>query len=170
MNAQVYVSTYKKYNNGILKGAWINLKNHTKESFMGACFDLHKDERDPELMFQDYEGFPARFYSECGINETVFDEYLSLTETEKHVVDVYLNENPFNETSCETILENYLGTFENRLEWAYQHVEETIFDSSTPEIFKNYFDYESFTRDCELNGDVNFIRNEGYFFVFNNNF
>ena len=57
--AKVYVGTYAKYNNGNLKGAWLDLANYeTYDDFLKACKELHKDESDPEYMIQDNEGFP----------------------------------------------------------------------------------------------------------------
>ena len=53
---KLYVGTYKKYNAGSLKGAWLDLADYaTPEAFEAACRRLHRDERDPELMFQDCE-------------------------------------------------------------------------------------------------------------------
>ena len=65
----VYVGTYAKYNAGSLKGAWMNLNLYnSKQDFLKACYDLHKDEADPELMYQDLEGFPKTFYYESDIS------------------------------------------------------------------------------------------------------
>ena len=74
MTIQIYVGTYSKYNEGSIAGAWLDLEKFSdKEDFLSACLELHNDEADPELMFQDYEGFPDRFYSESGITEALFD-------------------------------------------------------------------------------------------------
>lgn len=52
----VYVSTYKKYNEGSLFGKWIKLSDYVDyDDFLKAIKELHKDEEDPEFMFQDYE-------------------------------------------------------------------------------------------------------------------
>lgn len=57
--AKVYVGTYKKYNSGSIKGAWLDLSDYeTYQDFLKACRDLHKDESDPEYMIQDCECFP----------------------------------------------------------------------------------------------------------------
>jgi len=57
--AKVYVGTYKKYNEGSLKGGWLNLADYASYGdFLKACKSLHKDERDPEFTIQDNEGFP----------------------------------------------------------------------------------------------------------------
>lgn len=57
--AKVYVGTYKKYNEGSIKGGWLNLAEYeTYGDFVAACRRLHSDERSPEYMIQDSEGFP----------------------------------------------------------------------------------------------------------------
>ncbi len=65
----VYVGTWHKYNCGSIAGRWFDLTTFDDESdFFAACRALHQDEADPELMFQDYEGFPGNMASECHIN------------------------------------------------------------------------------------------------------
>lgn len=57
---KLYVGTYAKYNSGDLSGAWLDLdKFANAEEFEAACKRIHKDERDPELMFQDVETDPG---------------------------------------------------------------------------------------------------------------
>ena len=59
MDAKVYVGTYAKYNNGNLKGAWVALAGcEDYNAFLQKCKEIHKDERDPELMIQDCEDMP----------------------------------------------------------------------------------------------------------------
>ena len=87
--AQVYVGTYAKYNDGNLYGAWLDLEDYDYEEFIAACKELHKDEHDPELMFQDYEGFPDEYYNESSINPEVWD-WLELDDSERDLVDSYL--------------------------------------------------------------------------------
>lgn len=63
----LYVGTYAKYNAGDLAGARVNLQAcEDKETFFNVCRALHGDEKYPELMFQDFSGFPRELYSECG--------------------------------------------------------------------------------------------------------
>lgn len=57
--ARVYVGTYGKYNNGSIAGGWLDLADYkTYDEFLTACYKLHKNEKDPELMIQDIEDFP----------------------------------------------------------------------------------------------------------------
>lgn len=61
----LYCGTYAKYNNGSIAGKWLRLEDYPDaEAFLTACRELHRDEADPELMFQDFEGFPGEFYGE----------------------------------------------------------------------------------------------------------
>lgn len=62
---KLYCGTYRKYNNGSLAGAWLNLDDYKDGAdFEAACRRLHKDERDPELMFQDVETDPGEDWQE----------------------------------------------------------------------------------------------------------
>lgn len=73
--ARVYVSTYRKYASGNLEGAWLTLKDYAgKREFLAACKKLHKDEPDPEFMFQDWENVPSWMISESSIDEEVWHQ------------------------------------------------------------------------------------------------
>lgn len=49
---RVYVGTYAKYNNGDLTGEWVELNDFSdKEDFIEHCYEIHSDEKTPELMF-----------------------------------------------------------------------------------------------------------------------
>lgn len=72
--AAIYVGTYAKYNAGSLFGKWFNLSDFAdKDEFMEACKELHKDEEDPEFMFQDRENIPEELVSESWISEIFFE-------------------------------------------------------------------------------------------------
>ena len=59
----VYVGTYAKYNDGSLFGMWVDMvKCGDYDTFIEVCHNLHADEEDPELMYQDYECFPGAWY------------------------------------------------------------------------------------------------------------
>ena len=73
--AQVYVGTYRKYNEGSIKGGWLNLADYPKYGdFLTACKELHKDERDPEFMIQDTEDFPDGLSCMEWLSESDFND------------------------------------------------------------------------------------------------
>lgn len=153
--ASVYVGTFAKYNSGSIKGAWLDLDSYRDhEDFIEACKELHKDENDPELMFQDYEEFPKRYYSESNISEDLW-EYLALDTTDQEIVNAYF-ENVNSDGSFKEALEAYLGTFKSPEDWAIQHLEDTGEIDSIPKHLLYYFNYEEYARDCQLNRDIIF--------------
>ena len=83
--ARVYVGTYGKYNNGSLKGGWLNLADYPKyEDFLKACKALHKGEHDPEFMIQDTEDFPDGLSCMEWLSEQDFyDVKLAMKEEEQ---------------------------------------------------------------------------------------
>lgn len=55
-NCAVYCGTYAKYNNSCIYGKWLNLSDYSNfEELQEAMHVLHKDEHEPEFMFQDYK-------------------------------------------------------------------------------------------------------------------
>lgn len=95
---RIYVGTYAKYNRGSLAGAWLNLADYAnKDEFLAACRELHKDERDPELMFQDSENVPSWLLGESFVDAEIWDykpEQIAekqTTEAKAAIIRKYLN-------------------------------------------------------------------------------
>lgn len=167
MGTQVYVGTYAKYNDGSIEGAWIDLETHNdEESFLKACLELHKDEEDPELMFQDFEGFPKAFYHESSVDDRLW-EYLQLSEDERDTVDIYL-ENIDSSADIKTALESYQGTHDSPSDFASELLDSTGDLETIPAHLRSYFDFESYARDLELGDDYSFVRVGGQTYVFSN--
>ena len=73
--ARIYVGTYRKYNNGSLAGGWLDLADYKDyDAFLAACQKLHKDEREPEYLIEDSEGFPDGLDCLEWIYEEDFDD------------------------------------------------------------------------------------------------
>lgn len=73
LDAAVYCGTYRKYNNGSIAGKWLKLsKYESKNDFLQTCSQLHKDESDPEFMFQDYENVPESMIDESFISDEIW--------------------------------------------------------------------------------------------------
>jgi antirestriction protein len=170
MTARIYVGTYAKYNSGSIQGAWLDLEDYSdKEAFLEACKELHKDESDPELMFQDFEGFPRSFYSESSVSDELF-AYLELDEDDRKLLDVY-REGVRDDGTIEQARDAFMGSgYSNESDWAAQWLEETGGLEGVPKHLENYIDFESYARDARLGGDVVFVRVDGDLWVFSNNY
>lgn len=94
LKSAVYVGTYGKYNAGSIYGKWLKLSEFSaKDEFLEACRELHSDEDDPELMFQDWEYIPDPFICESYISEKwweLFDACDGNDDNMRKVVD-YIN-------------------------------------------------------------------------------
>lgn len=90
----VYVGTWGKYNDGSIDGEWVDLSDFkTPEEFQEYCYgQLHADEEDAELMFQDVEGpsWVRSVISEYGMNYDMVWGWLALDDWEKPVVDGFI--------------------------------------------------------------------------------
>lgn len=155
--SKVYVGTYRKYNEGSLKGDWLDLTDYSsKEDFIEACLELHDDEQDPELMFQDWEDIPADFIGESHIDEKVWD-WLELSEDEQKTVAIYMDEVDRN-APIQEALDCYEGEFDSEEDWAMDFWEHTGMLGEVPKYAQNYIDYEQFAKDAQMGGDMSFVR------------
>lgn len=156
--ARLYVGTYAKYNAGSIGGAWLDLEDYSdKDEFLAACAELHKDEPDPELMFQDYEGIPKAFYGESYADPRIW-EWLELDEHDRELWEVYLD-NIDDKADFDTAQENFAGKADTEADFAEEWLEETGGLEAVPENLRYYIDFAAYARD--MHGDFNFVRVDG---------
>ena len=160
--AQVYVGTYAKYNSGSIEGAWLDCEDYnSKEEFLEACAELHKDESDPEFMYQDYEGFPKDYYSESDISSDLWDEFLLADADEREAFKIFIEQVSGSGATYDSFQKSYKGWYRTEEDFTYQLVDDLGYIDQMPEHLKNYFDYEAFSRDLFL-CDYTFV--EGHVF------
>ncbi len=98
--ARIYVGTYAKYNEGSIFGKWLDLSDYSdSEEFYDACRELHSDEEDPELMFQDWEYIPSALIGESWLADNIFEiiEAVSnLNETQQEAFGEWLTKSGKN--------------------------------------------------------------------------
>ena len=162
---RIYVGTYAKYNAGNLDGRWLEMRDfENAEDFYLAARALHSDEPDPELMFADTENIPARMISESYLSDAFFD-WMELSPREREVVEVYCENVYDREDRFDWILENCLGVYDDKADWAEEFLLST---HMVPESLVGYVDYDKYARDAEWNGDMIFVRRNGHTYAFEN--
>jgi hypothetical protein len=111
--AAVYCSTYKKYNSGDLGGAWINLADYSSaKEFYTKCAEIHKEEHEPEYMFQDVEYLPVELYCEDSVYSeywTVINEVKTWPPEKEEAYCNYLEKNGF--PACCDSLEDFSDNY-----------------------------------------------------------
>lgn len=156
----LYVGSYAKYNEGSLTGAWVNLQAcGNQETFLKVCRALHGDEKDPELMFQDFSGFPRELYSECGGLDDLY-KYIEILESvdDPEALAAYFDYFDLDELS--DFDSRFIGPYDSEIDYAYECVEGSDVLEKMGK-FALYFNYKAYARDLFAN-DYFFSR--GYVF------
>lgn len=162
----IYVGTYAKYNTGSIEGKWLDPNEYDNlEDFLTACKELHKDEADPELMFQDYEGFPDGFYRESRISPELWNYWIDRDRTERGAISAFLQ--LYNAEDLDSFEESYCGMYESEADWAEEFIE-SAYDLQTLGFLAYYIDYEKYARDAAWSGDMRFVRQGRYVHAFRN--
>lgn len=153
----IYCGTYAKYNNGSIDGAWFDLdKFSCKREFIEACLELHADEDDPELMFQDWENIPGDMCSESGVDDEVWDYIDACNEYEQGAVDAYISN--FGSWDKNSFEDRYCGSgYREFVDYA-----EEVFDDcmNCPDSLRGYIDMHAFARVLEMD----YVFDNGYVF------
>ncbi|PUH49532.1 DUF1472 domain-containing protein [Salmonella enterica subsp. enterica serovar 4,[5],12:i:-] len=146
----VYVGTWHKYNCGSIAGRWFDLTTFDDErDFFAACRALHQDEADPELMFQDYEGFPGNMASECHINWAWVEGFrLARDEGCEEAYRLWVDDT--GETDFDSFRDAWWGEADSEEAFAVEFVSDTGLLADVPETVALYFDYEAYARDLFL--------------------
>jgi len=145
----VYCGTYHKYNCGSIAGAWMNLEDYSdRDEFYAACAELHKNEDDPEFMFQDYQNFPESFYSESSVSDELYD-WIALDDDKRELLEVY-TDNIDQSGTLEQAEERYQGVYTSRADWAESYLDDTGAINEVPDHLKYYIDFDSYARDSDM--------------------
>lgn len=174
---KVYITNLGKYNEGELCGKWIELPIEEKD--LNKAFDeikvSHEDEEGNEIKYYDAVGNPYEeyFFSDFetdikGLNIEEFshiedlNEFINqledLTDEEELVLSGLLTEGGYSVEEAIAIViyqQNYNVFYDcfNMADVAEQVVEQCGYLDEMPEHLRNYFDYEAFGRDLEIEGN-----------------
>lgn len=166
--ARIYVGTYHKYNCGSIEGAWLDLDDYEdKDAFYEACRELHKDEEDPEFMFQDMEGIPEGMASESHIDEELF-EWLKLDEEDRTILKLY-RENGL-EGDIDDARDCFNGIYDSVEEYVQEYWEQCGDFKPSDHWWHptNYIDWEQMARDLETVGHIWTVEHDGKVYIFDN--
>ena len=158
-NFQIYVGTYKKYNEGSIFGEWLQLSNYSDyDELLKAMKELHKDEADPEFMIQDFECnsffVNQNLISECFLSESIF-EIAEKIENSGYDIEIFeaFTDCFGNYKNIDKILDSvsdsYMGSFDSDTDFAENLLTET---GSIPQNLPSYLyiDWERTARDLMM--------------------
>ena len=159
---RLYVGTYAKYASGSIAGDWLSLEGHDADSFHAACLELHSDEVDPELMFQDFEGFPRDFYGESHLDGRVW-EWVACSESDRELWEAYAEAigYPIGDTELACAQDAFCGQFDSVEDFAEQTCEDCSDLSGVPDFIRHCIDWRAVWQSA-LRFD--YVEHGGFFF------
>ena len=161
-NPSIYCGTYGKYSGekGIC-GLWIDLTTFSDyDDFITFCQAIHADEAEPELMYQDFEAFPKKWYDESSFDEDSFEavrEYSDMCD--KYSADAV---DAFIDWGCEELEhfeDCYLGEYDSEEDFA-REIANDCYNLEKLGNLAYYFDYEAYARDlfmCDYHFDNGYV-------------
>ena len=152
----VYVGTYSKYNNGNLNGEWVDITDFSNwEEFIEYCKNIHSDEDEPELMYQDFENFPNGIEL-CEDTFELLQKYAN--HENKDALDAFINH--YGYLDFDKFDERYYGEFNSEEDFA-RHIVDECYDINQMGSLSYYFDYNAFARDLFIS---DYVFSNGYVF------
>lgn len=158
-SGRVYVGTYGKYNNGSIDGAWLDLDDYVDaEDFYAAALELHKDEHDPELMFQDWEDVPDWAISESHIDQKYWEYKEAVPAGQEEAFSKFIDwQYPGKDLSKLDLFDvaiefedSYRGEWNSVEDYAYEFISDIGFENIQNKEF--YFNIDGFVRDLGFEG------------------
>ena len=125
-NPKIYVADLEAYNNGKLKGEWLDLTDYSDGSEVLEAIEKIVGEN--EYAIHDYENFPSNMYSEY-MGESEFDDIFELIEVSESsglpidVISEWVNDTGGDVSDIE---DAYYGEYSDREDFAYQLVDEGV--------------------------------------------
>lgn len=130
---KIYVGTYGKYNNGSIKGEWLDLSDYSNmDELQTAMAELHNDEADPEYMFQDYEcpDLLKSYIGESFIKDTIFEaiEAIEASHLDFEVLEAFAKVGSYSTDDITAFIEacekSYNGEYDSDEDFAQELAEE----------------------------------------------
>jgi antirestriction protein len=167
-NPQIYIACLSAYNNGYLHGDWIDASqgiDHVRDCIKEILSSSPVAEECEEWAIHDFQGFGNYKVNEYHDLEKLCEVAEFLSESESRFpseVVSWLIDDYGIDGAREKMEDDYIGEFDSDLDLAYHYVEELCLLDGVCKTVSMYFDYASFGRDLDLNGDV--ISFSGHYF------
>ena len=167
---RIYCGTYGKYNNGSIFGKWFDLTDYNNLNELYDAFKkYHKNEYDPEFMFQDWENIPDKLISESWLHDDLYDyiEFINNKNINSELFMKYWN-NTYSSGQLSEVIRNfennYLGCYDSFRDYSDEMADNDLECSNAPQFCYSYFNYESYAHDLEMDYHVIKLNNESHIF------
>lgn len=154
----IYVRCLAAYNHGYLHGMWIDCCQDSEDilediEFMLSWSPVRHLEQCEEWAIHDYQNWGDISISEYEDLESISDRALKFSEHG----EAYLAYLSYFGEDYEDFEDKYQGKYNSILDYAYEYVDSSGLLDGCSEFMKRYFDYDAFSRDLELGGEVTIV-------------
>ncbi len=146
---RIYVACLASYNNGILRGVWINA-DQDAEDINNAIRDMLRASRveaAEEFAIHDYEGFEGVSIHEYASIDSVA-EFAAFIGQHGELGAELIKRFDDVEAAQEAMEDSYIGCYSSVAEYAQELTEDT---TDIPQSLQYYIDYDAMARDMEIN-------------------
>ena len=162
MTARVFVTTYGLYNAGFQfasneTGYWLDCADWCPEDVYDHFITQEQKHldlliTDVEIMFTDYEGFPADLYSESHIDfDTIYD-FENLDEDQQELVEAIVDHGIAQDVKDAIAKREEFHLYDGTLtDYAREVVADTC---DIPEWIEPYFDFEAYGNMLSMDGRI----------------
>lgn len=162
---KIYITNLKKYNEGLLIGEWVDLPISDEE--LAAVFGrIGIDEEHQEYFISDYEsninGLKVNEYEDINSLNDIAESIEDMNDLDMKIYRALLK-NGYDVIDAIDAMSDctyYDGCYDME-DVAIKYVQDLGLLDEAPAILINYFDYEAFGRQMEIDGEFIFIEN-GY--------
>jgi antirestriction protein len=168
---RIYVASLSDYNSGNLLGKWIDANQSAEEirAEITAMLATSREGVAEEYAIHDYENFGPVKLSESEDLETIADLGELIGEHGDIFAHLYAHENDLERTKG-LMEEGYHGEWDSLADYAEDYLDQTGTFEGIPDMIRQYFDFESFAHDLDLNGDVFTLEIGGKVHVFDGHY
>lgn len=125
-NFKIYVTTYKKFNEGSLLGKWLTLTDYSDyNELLNAMKELHQDEKEPKFMFLNWKCcdlfVKLNLINKHYISKNIYDIITAIDDSGLNIEILEAFLKCFEETDIWEIIgkadDCYYGKFDNDIEF-----------------------------------------------------
>lgn len=160
MTYRIYVACLASYNAGILFGEWLDVEGKCGEDLREEITELLKKspiQEAEEWAIHDTEGFGSYEVSEWHDLEELCEHVEAITSSDydTELIEAVCEDRNINaREAIEHLNDNYQGDYDSFSDWAYSFLLECGDLEAIPESLRDYFDFDAYGRDEEINGTI----------------
>jgi len=168
----IFITNLGKYNEGELVGEWVELPI-SEEELQEVFKRIGINEEYEEYFITDYECdfYEVGEYENIETLNEIAEKMEELSEEEQKVVKAIMNDLSYDLEEATRIANdgNYRFFYdcENMSDVAYEIIKEDGLLDNVPKNIADYFDYEAYGRDLQIEGNFIFLDNDEVIEVFN---